>query len=357
MNFNRPITFLFLLCFAFAVLACKKEPPVVPLLPLPSEPDTTSHTFSWTPYKFNDLGGTSYFADVAVENDTDVWAVGEVLSAPDTSYNVAHWDGRNWDLGNISVSFRGNTVSPLLDGVLVFSPTDIWVVGDLPIHGDGKNWSVYDLRSMPGFDSVSLLKAWGTSSHSIYFVGEAGSIVYFDGTSWKNQSVSSSIYLRDVWGSPDGKTVWACGYSIDQSQSILLKYDGTSWQTIWSRQNQSTPPYGDLVSSVWAVDSVYIASNWGIFRDILSDGAHGTKLPPSPQHFPYRIRGTGDNNIVEAGDNGDVWHYNGADWREVNAPVPTQVFYSVACQGNLVIAVGTDNAVFPGQAVIYMGRH
>jgi len=61
------------------VLTCKKEPPVGP--PPPSGPDTTSHNLSWTQYTFGGAGtaGSSYFNDVAIINDTDIWAVGQVL--------------------------------------------------------------------------------------------------------------------------------------------------------------------------------------------------------------------------------------------------------------------------------------
>jgi hypothetical protein len=191
----------------------------------------------------------------------------------------------------------------------------------------------------------------------LYAVGNAGTIIRYSNGTWTQMPSGTTIDLRDVWGTPDGGVVWACGYSNDNSQSILLKYDGTQWKTIWSRQNGYTPPYGDLVSSVWSSDSLYITSNYGIFRDNTADGSGGKKQSAALQYFPHSIRGTGENNIVEVGDNGEIWHYTGDNWKQVHAPVSTQVLNTVAVYNDLVVAGGIDFAVFPGQALIYIGRH
>jgi len=40
--------------------------------------DTTSHDFSWQTFEFGGQGGSSSFYDVAIVDENDIWAVGEI---------------------------------------------------------------------------------------------------------------------------------------------------------------------------------------------------------------------------------------------------------------------------------------
>lgn len=108
--------------------------------------DTTSHNFTWQTFTFGEAGaGGSTLYDVAIINENDIWAVGEIymndsLGNPDPMpYNAVHWNGGEWEVKKITVNFRGYLITPPLEGAFAFSDTDIWFVGSLPIHGDGEN--------------------------------------------------------------------------------------------------------------------------------------------------------------------------------------------------------------------------
>jgi hypothetical protein len=89
------VLFLQILLLLFIAADCRKSPnPVGP----PPGADTTSNNFTWTQYTFGGQGGSSYFKDVAIVNDSDIWAVGSIYTSPDTMYNAAHWDGVKWSL-------------------------------------------------------------------------------------------------------------------------------------------------------------------------------------------------------------------------------------------------------------------
>ena len=106
--------------------------------------DTTSHNFTWQTFTFGEHS-SSVLYDVAIIDENNIWAVGEIymndsLGQPDPhAYNAVHWDGAEWKVKKNSVLFRGSLITPPLEGVFVFSSTDIWFVGSLPIHGDGTN--------------------------------------------------------------------------------------------------------------------------------------------------------------------------------------------------------------------------
>jgi len=74
--------------------------------------DTTSHNFTWETYTFGGVNGSSYLKDVAIINENNIWAVGEIHTAETDQfdsngvwvkpYNVVHWDGTSWELTRIA---------------------------------------------------------------------------------------------------------------------------------------------------------------------------------------------------------------------------------------------------------------
>jgi hypothetical protein len=52
----------------------------------------------------------------------------------------------------------------------------------------------------------------GTASKDVWAVGEVGTILHWDGTSWSESPSGTNEDLADVWGS-GAHDVWAVGYS------------------------------------------------------------------------------------------------------------------------------------------------
>lgn len=100
----------------------------------------------------------------------------------------------------ITVNFSGDLITPILEGVFAFSSSDLWLVGSLPIHGDGENWIMYDLRTTVD-PNLSLSKAWGMSSDNIYFVGRNGSMALYNKNQWSKIETGTDINFRDIYGS------------------------------------------------------------------------------------------------------------------------------------------------------------
>ena len=64
--------------------------------------DTTSHNFTFQSWTFGTIG-SSVLYDVAIINENNIWAVGEIMIADTsqngyTTYNAVHWDGNDWEL-------------------------------------------------------------------------------------------------------------------------------------------------------------------------------------------------------------------------------------------------------------------
>ena len=69
---------------------------------------------------------------------------------------------------------------------------------------------------------------WGSSSSNVFAVGDAGTILHYDGTSWSPMSSGTTGSLRDVWGA-SGSNVFVVG-----SGGTILHYNGTNWSPMAS---------------------------------------------------------------------------------------------------------------------------
>ncbi|MDE3058556.1 MAG: hypothetical protein KGJ59_11435 [Bacteroidota bacterium] len=346
------IRFIFIatiVLLAFNGTDCRKNPVIPPPQPPPSPPDTTSHNFTFTTYTFGGNAGSSGFKDVTIIDDSNIWVVGAINPATDSTYNAVHWDGEKWNSLQIqfyTICGQSHTTAYPINTIFAFGGNDIWFSDG----GEILHWidssHIHDC-SISSLINGAINKIWGISSSNLYAVGNAGTIIHNSNGTWTKMESGTTIDLRDVWGSPDGSVVLTCGWSNDESQSILLKYDGTNWKTVWSRNGPSVNPYGYFVSSVWETDSLFLSSGRGVFRDT-------TQVIVLPW-FPYRIRGSANNNIAVAGDEGMIWHWSGTDWKQLNLQ-SGEPLYSVAISKTMLIAVGSDFNIGLGAALIYIGK-
>ncbi len=91
----------------------------------------TSHNFTWQTFTFGEHS-SSLLYDVAIINENDIWAVGEIymndsLGNPDPiAYNAAHWNGNSWELKRIL--YEGGNYRTIRT-IYAFNQNDIWFSG------------------------------------------------------------------------------------------------------------------------------------------------------------------------------------------------------------------------------------
>lgn len=56
----------------------------------------------------------------------------------------------------------------------------------------------------------ALLSIWGTDDNNVWAVGDAGTVLKWDGKAWTAQSLMTNASLSAVWGT-DAKNVWVVG--------------------------------------------------------------------------------------------------------------------------------------------------
>jgi len=321
--------------------------------------DTTSQNFSWQSWSFGEHS-SSVLYDVAIINDSSIWCVGEIYindsigQTDPQAYNAIHWNGSVWGLRRITVNYRGNLITPPLEGVFAFSNTDIWFVGSLPLHGDGENWIIYDLRSTVD-PNISLSKVWGSSSSDIYFVGRNGSIArYLNGT-WSKIESGTDLDVYDIWGDYNDTNGEYEIIAIAAKQFITYdkKIFRITGNTIQNIQTDSIP-YS--IHGLWFMSGKkYFVTGAGLYskNNINNSSLWEWLHPDVTNYYLYAIRGQDSNDMFACGAFGETIHYNGNTWKSYRAEtnIFNGAFNSIDINKNIVVTVGYDSP----KAVIKMG--
>ncbi|MHB2149325.1 hypothetical protein ACX8XP_09735 [Calditrichota bacterium LG25] len=324
--------------------------------------DTTSHDFEWQTFEFGGEGGSSSFYDVAIIDENDIWAVGEIYTAND-KYNAAHWDGEKWELKKIANDSYPRRI------VFAFGKNDVWFDGT--IKWDGSRYTVHNKNFplLPNGDGWYKNAMWGTSSEDFYLVGYHGMIAHYDGQQWQRiespEGASvTDVDLLDIWGSPDGREIWLCGWR-DFQPNVLLRIEGeTAYKVIEEMPNFSYTPLeiSGEIKSVWldSFSRLYVLTRYDVYQ-CLDDECQEVRSLRKGNDFNwtyFRLRGSALNNVFVIGNEGWVWHFNGLRWYKFTELLDPQLrLRGVAVKNNLVAIVGRRYLnVIEQSGIIMIGR-
>ncbi|HED37324.1 MAG TPA: glucosyl transferase [Ignavibacteria bacterium] len=327
--------------------------------------DTTSNNFTWQTFTFGDpRAGSSTLNDVAIINENDIWAVGEIHTKEtdrwnvDSTkwilpYNAVHWDGKKWKLKRILYNYQGQAFYHPIQSVFAFNSNDIWFGGNGIIRWDGLKFiEVLTPKIVWGPHLIN--KIWGTSNNDLYIVGNGGKIAHYLNGVWSKIESGTTTNLNDIWGYYDKEnnkeTVLTVASNIlHHGEYRLLAISGnTAHDTLnW--------PYNNWLKGIWfqgKYSPVYIC---GVGIRKYENGKWSVlNLPP---YFTEAIRGTGVNDITAVGDYGFVAHYNGVRWYTVNLS-SGYLFSSVSVKNNIVAISGNSSSGgIVGKAIVIIGRH
>ena len=290
--------------------------------------DTTSHNFTFQSWTFGTIGSSTLY-DVAIINENNIWAVGEIYVADTsingyTKYNAVHWDGNNWELKKIG----GYGYWPCRT-VFAFSATDIWFEGT--IHWDGSNYTVHmnGWPLMPNGDNWQVNKMWGSSPNDLYAVGNNGNIAHYNGQSWSKIESGTDLNINDIWGISDGNggfNKYLAAYNamlkLDANKNLsrIEAESGMHIFSIWGYTNQLIYVVGG------ENDALYKNYKWEIINDPLVNTL-------------YRIKGQNYNDVFGISSLGTILHFNGYNWGSINVPVEN-IFLELNVKGNVIASVG-----------------
>lgn len=326
--------------------------------------DSTSHSFS---FRIDTLGViSSVLSDVAIISENDIWVVGE-LYLNDSSgnldpnpYNVAHWNGVNWEAIRIYSDCRlywpncGPVYFTVSRGkaAFAFGPNDVWIVAGGVHHFDGTRW--VEQQAMVEIGGTN--KIWGSSSTNLWFVGNGGRLIQKSGNTWRQVESGTTLAVQDIIGdgplSSGQQQVLAVASNKFTNNGVAVL--GISSAAVVSYQVSGLPTTS-LVGIWGTVGRKYYVCGDGVFEtyDLRSPWR---AVPGIPMIFTEGIRGNALNDVIVVGDFGLVLHWNGVDWHQYTGaelPFFPGQFESVDVTEDLVVAVGWFN---DGRAVVLRGR-
>ncbi|MEP0862141.1 MAG: glucosyl transferase [Ignavibacterium sp.] len=319
--------------------------------------DTTSHNFTWQSWEFGTIGSSTLY-DVAIIDENNIWAVGEIymndsLGNPDSKiYNAMHWNGSGWELKRIPILLNGTPFYPVIKSIFAFNGNDIWF--EAGIHWDGLTFKQIPFNIQW---NGNVNKMWGTSSNDLYAVGNNGNIAHWDGVKWTKIESGTTVNLKSVSG--NNNDLFISGYSLDQSESVLLRLTNYQTRTVWYNNNiNGTDPYGNIIYSSKVIDNnLFLSSNRGIYRETIGINNQTKYLFPIPRRV-YRITGEKSNDVYTVGTSSSINHYNGINKREVYIDfTSTSALYGADSKLNTIVGVGTkvENAIYH-KAIIIVGK-
>ena len=319
--------------------------------------DTTSHNFTFTSWTFGTIG-SSVLYDVAIIDENNIWAVGEIMIADTsqngyTTYNAVHWDGSEWELLRIPYyDYPNFLVYGALQTILSFSENDIWFCSySNLVHYDGNTFtSKAQFMTDINFNG-QILKMWGTDKNNIYCVGRNGAIYHYNGSSWTKIESGTTLNINDIWGDFNEKT--------QEWEILAVASDfGTSLEKeILQIKNNSVIKH-PLSPQMWPLKTVwflpnkqYYVAGAGVYQKrLLADSLWKNEALDITTFSTYSIRGNNINDVVGVGAFGDLIHFNGLDWK-ANYTEPKLnygSYKSIQINGNIIFAVGDEYS----QAVI-----
>jgi hypothetical protein len=311
--------------------------------------DTTSHNFTWQTFTFgNPNFGSSDFSDVAIIDENDIWAVGEIYN--DTTgllYNAAHWDGNNWTTIRVPYYYQGQPFYNPIQTIFAFASNDIWFGGNGIIHWDGNQYIPIPIPTIV-WGPHQINKIWGTSANDLYIVGNDGKIAHYQNGQWNSIASGTDANLRDVYGVNKPATgnlkILAIVEKLNDYRIFTLTSsiaeDTLNWQP------------GTHLSGVWLDGRKTYAAGTNIWVNQYNQWQQKTFTG----FFYTTIRGNKSNNIYGIGPDGII-HFNGLDWQLIKQRPTGIVMLSGNCNSSLVAAVGfstTGGSV--GEAVVLLAN-
>ena len=240
------------------------------------------------------------------------------FALPASAGSVVSPDGWEWQ----NPLPQGNT----LWGIWGSSPSDIFAVGNAGtiLHYNGNAWT-----HMNSGTTANLHNVWGTSASNVYVVGDAGTILHYNGSSWASMTSGTSQTLHGIWGS-SATDIFAVG-----TAGGIIHYDGSAWSPMVN--TTAVRP-----CSIWGMSSTDVfAAGTGVeeyYGTTIScgaiihyDGSSWTDMPPIDgleRADLWAVWGMSSSDAFVVGDDGHntprlsgvVLHYNGSAWSKVYSP-------------------------------------
>lgn len=205
-----------------------------------------------------------------------------------------------------------------LDGVWGLDAQNVWMVGNQGtiLKWDGSSWQRQESNTTQTLSAV-----WGSSATDVWAVGTSGTVLRWNGTAWSVIPSATSAYFSGVWGTgPDN--VWIVG-----NDGSIFYWNGSSFM-------RSVPAPSKPLTRVWGLDKTSI---WAIGSEgtiLKFDGATWTQQNSDTNAYLLGLWGAGTNTVWAGGAGGVMTKWNGIAWARVTATDTTRDIYRISGKPN-----------------------
>jgi hypothetical protein len=257
-------------------------------------------------------------------------ALGIISGVPAQAASVGGWQ---------RVYRNSNKTQNILYGMAALSGSDQWAVGvwgnsALVMHGNGSRWSRV---TVPGQAGAELIQVAATSPGNVWAFGNrddgsAGMILRYDGSSWQSvpppagvvPSSAAVISRTDVWiGGQEGCTGSSC-------TTDMYHWNGSGWSTGYAVPELINAMSGSAPGNVWAVGEAGTTSPSGPYS-LAAYRWNGSAWTAVSMPHP-RATGAPDITVVSRSNawlyawqakkpaRGFLLHWTGSKWQQDVAP-------------------------------------
>lgn len=232
---------------------------------------------------------------------------------------------------------KNRTLRALLCAIVLLLPSALLAAGWDFIHPE------FNANNLNGVATVSATEAFA--------VGDAGTILRYDGDRWQPELVATHANLTDVWAA-SATDVFVVGNDILSGDGIVFHYDGTKWEQIFSENGtQLSRVWGSSGTDVFALGYApanvqplvfhYNGGEWDVWAD-WELALEGIIL--------FQIWGLSSTEVFAVGSDGSmytyVYQYDGTEWTQVSSHYgefyPNDIWGSSASDRYDLYMVGED---------------
>ncbi len=185
-----------------------------------------------------------------------------------------------------------------------------------------------------------LRRLWGFADGSFYAVGEAGTVVRYDGSTFALADTPTRNDLHAIWASGPSD-IFAAGFN-----GALIHCDGVKWSVVHA------PTQSDFYA-VWGSSStdVFVASGDGRVWNY-ANGSWTQHVVAPGKRF-RALWGYGHDEVYVAGSDATIYKFDGATWTRIligtnpNATVEIRDLWGPA-PGSFSLVAGSSIAWFDG---------
>jgi hypothetical protein len=257
----------------------------------------------------------------------DLFGVAAYTDAVDREHRVAVGEKTILSGSSDWVPFTRGTMQ-LLNDVWGDAPDNVYVVGQAGtvLHFDGDAWGLVTTGEM-----LDLYRVWGDAL-GVSVADKLGAVYHYDGVHWEfvgGYGLAGAAELIDIWQIPGGYLVCVDGPNV-------YYMDDRSWKWFPSQ------PKGAYVTSIWANsnDDIFaVALGGGIYR---FNGFSWTAMDSRTTEHLIAVWGDDRGRVFAVGYNGTVVSYDGIGsvWTKMNTKVFQNLHRVWGTSGMNVLAVG-----------------